>query len=135
MLRWSTISLLVLAIAAAPLAASDKLASAEQGLAKALAATAVRDVALQMGDVLQGSVVDGQGMPQANLEVWIAADDGRTIKTRTDIGGRFSAASVKPGNYAIDTASGGAKFRIWKAKDAPSDALTNVLLVVSAKRG
>jgi hypothetical protein len=95
----------------------------------------LRDVALQAGDVLQGSVVDGQGMPQANYEVWIAADDGRTIKTRTDVSGRFTAASLKPGQYAIDTASGGGKFRVWKAKDAPSDALSNVLLVVSAKRG
>jgi hypothetical protein len=130
-----SLTILLLAMATETAIAGEAVVRADQGVAKVLAATAVRDVALQAGDVLHGSVVDAQGMPQANLEVWIALDDGPTIKTRTDIRGRFSAAAIKPGNYAIDTASGGGKFRVWQAKDAPPEALTNVLLVVSAKRG
>ena len=92
-----------------------------------------REIALQTGNTLQGTVVDDEGMPQANYEVWIAQDGATALKTRTDASGRFSVPAVPPGLYTIDTPSGGGKYRLWEEKDAPRDAQSNVLLVICVK--
>lgn len=114
--------------------ASDMLALADYASGRMVAtAQTLREVALQSGNALHGSVVDDDGMPQANYEVWIAAEQGRAVKTRTDAGGRFTVPGLSPGIYTIDTPCGGGKFRLWEGKDAPRDAQTNVLLVVCAK--
>lgn len=114
--------------------ACDLFALADYAPARMVtSAQTLREVALQSGNALHGSVVDDDGMPQANYEVWIAAEQGRAIKTRTDASGRFTVAGLSPGIYTIDTPCGGGKFRLWEGKDAPRDAQTNVLLVVCAK--
>lgn len=103
------------------------------GMQSVVAGATLREVTLQPGNVLQGSVVDDAGMPQANYEVWIAPEQGTAVKTRTDASGRFEVRGVAPGIYSIDTPCGGGKFRLWESKDAPRDAESSVLLVVCAK--
>ncbi len=96
-------------------------------------AAMVRDVALQSDNVLQGHVVDEEGMPQADYEVWVAPDKGPTVKTKTDASGRFTVPGLEPGLYRIDTPCGGGQYRVWEAKTAPNTAPDHVLLVVCAR--
>ena len=94
---------------------------------------ALRNIALQSSNSLHGQVVDSEGMAQANAEVWISREEGRTTKTRTDASGRFTASDLAAGVYRIETAAGGGRFRLWNPKTAPADALSNLLLVVIAR--
>lgn len=127
------IACLLLTSLAAAARASGSLVHADRLASKLAAAHALREVSLQNGNTLQGSVVDDDGMPQANYEVWIAPDNGQATKTRTDSSGRFAVAGLLPGIYSIDTPCGGGKFRLWEAKDAPREAQSNVLLIVCTK--
>jgi hypothetical protein len=114
--------------------AEDRLLARASGSLAMNANAMLREVALQSGNALHGTVVDNSGMPQANYEVWIAADGNATpLKTRTDASGRFVVPRISAGIYTIDTPCGGGKFRLWETKDAPRDAQSNVLLVVCAK--
>ena len=113
--------------------ASLPLAAHTTWSARIAMAAVVRDVALQSDNVLQGHVVDEEGMPQADYEVWIAPDKGQAIKTKTDASGRFTVPSLAPGLYRIDTPCGGGQYRVWEAKAAPNTAPDHVLLVVCAR--
>lgn len=105
----------------------------ESAQGAAAAAPVVRDIALQSGGTLHGQVVDGEGMAQANFEVWVTREDGPSLRTRTDAHGRFVVAELPAGDYRIETAAGGGKFRLWAPKTAPKDAQSNVLLVVRTR--
>lgn len=109
------------------------LASSASASTRIAPANGVRDVALQTGNTLNGQVVDSEGMAQANYEVWITRDSGPSLRTRTDASGRFTAAELAPGDYRIETAAGGGKFRLWAPKSAPIDAASNVLLIVTLR--
>lgn len=112
----------------------SQLASRSFASSRMLAnAASVRDIALQSDNTLHGQVVDSEGMSQANYEVWITRDDGPSLHTRTDASGRFSAKELVPGQYRIETAAGGGKFRLWAPKSAPTDAASNVLLIVTVR--
>ena len=92
-----------------------------------------RDIALQVGHLLQGQVVDTHGMAQANCEVWVSRESGSSIKTRTDASGKFGVRALPAGVYRIETAAGGGKYRLWAPKLAPPDAQSNVLIVVTSR--
>jgi hypothetical protein len=122
-----------LAIATLACLAMASLAEAHQPLLAG--ADSLREVALGADNSLTGTVVDGASMPQANHEVWLASEDGRIMRTRTDASGQFKVRAISPGIYSIDTPNGGGRFRIWNAKDAPRDTQRNVLLVVGKSSG
>jgi hypothetical protein len=133
----STILLAIAALAFAPglLAAQPRQVARTSDIADRLAPEPdqLRDIALQAGHLLQGQVVDRQGLAQANCEVWVSRESGSSIKTRTDASGRFGVRDLSAGVYRIETAAGGGKFRLWAPKSAPADAQSNVLLVVAAR--
>jgi protocatechuate 3,4-dioxygenase beta subunit len=128
-----TIRVLLVIAACGSAFASLPVAAHTNRNARVVMTATVRDVALQSDNVLQGHVVDEEGMPQADYEVWIAPDRGQAIKIKTDASGRFSVPSMVPGLYRIDTPCGGAQYRVWDAKNAPNSAPDHVLLVVCAR--
>lgn len=130
--RLSFIALLVLGGVVAPLHGQVQVARSDRWLAWNANAV-VRDIALQSEASLHGQVVDAEGMALANCELWVTAPDGSVVKARTDASGRFVVRSLSPGDYRIDTARGGGKYRLWNPKEAPRDAASNVLLVVNAR--
>ena len=130
--RFLFIALIVGGSVAAPLRAEPQLARAHWWSAWNANAI-IRDITLQTEASLHGQVVDGEGMAMANCEVWVTAPDGSVLKSRTDASGRFVVRSLAPGDYRIDTARGGGKYRLWNPKEAPRDAASNVLLVVNAR--
>jgi hypothetical protein len=114
-------------------AESDRLARAHVIGQVPAAETPPRDVALLAGNLLQGQVVDTHGMAQANCEVWVSRESGSSIKTRTDASGRFGVRELPAGIYRIETAAGGAKFRLWAPNSGPAAAQSSVLIVVAPR--
>jgi hypothetical protein len=103
--------------------------SADLARAAGPAVAKIRDVALQSAGVLQGQVVDQQGVPQAGKQV-AAVQSGKAISVaKTDEAGRFTMASLPGGVYELQTASNSEVCRLWAPRTAPPAAQDRVLLV------
>ena len=95
----------------------------------AAGAIAIYDVALRPGGVLQGQVVDPQGVPAAATRVVLAQEGKPTAATQTDAQGRFAFTGLKGGVYQLATAQGGGMYRLWTPGAAPPAAHADALVV------
>jgi len=86
-------------------------------------------VALRPGGVLQGQVVDPQGVPAAGTRVVLAREGKPLATTQTDDQGRFGFSGLKGGLYQLATAQNGGMYRLWATGTAPPAARADALLV------
>ncbi|QDU57414.1 carboxypeptidase-like regulatory domain-containing protein [Aeoliella mucimassa] len=87
------------------------------------------DVALSEGGVLQGYVVDAQGVPAMGIEVKLTAPDGQMVSTISDHKGRFGYRGLAGAAYQLETENGVVACRAWTAEAAPPRAATSLLVV------
>jgi hypothetical protein len=97
-----------------------------------VATGAVRDAALQPGGVLHGQVVDAQGKAVAHAVVRLVragVENAPVAVSETNAQGQFEFARLSGGVYRLETAAGGAMYRLWTPDTAPPSATRAALLV------
>jgi hypothetical protein len=93
------------------------------------AAPAVLDVALSSGGVLQGTVVNAQGVAQPGIDVYVGQQGQLIATTRTNDEGQFVVSSLRGGVYQIATSGSNGIYRLWAAQTAPPAAQAKLLVV------
>jgi hypothetical protein len=87
------------------------------------------DVTLVAGGVLQGYVVDAQGVPAAEVEVQLTAPNGQFVVATSDAKGRFGYRGLEGGAYQLETEYGLVNCRVWTAQAAPPRSAATLLVV------
>lgn len=87
------------------------------------------DVILSGGGVMQGYVVDAQGVPQADVEITLTTEDQEQVATRSDEKGRFGYRGIEGGSYQLTTEHGVVLCRAWTPTTAPPRSAATMLLV------
>jgi hypothetical protein len=84
--------------------------------------SAISDLALQKGGVLNGQVISVQGnsLPNAEVEVFRLGQQVASEKTQAD--GKFQFTGLRPGVHEVVTADGREQFRVWAPGTAPPRA-------------
>jgi len=90
---------------------------------------APRDVALGEGGILDGQVVNNQGVPSALTTITLADHQQEIARTRTDQEGKFSVSGLRGGVYRISSHGQVAVYRLWAPNTAPPVAQQGVTLV------
>jgi len=94
-------------------------------------ATIIRDVMLTEEGVLQGVVVNADGVPIRDIPVTFFNNGRPTVKTFTDKAGRFTVAHLPTGIYEVATPRGAGICRLWPRHQAPPVAQPGLLLVAN----
>lgn len=96
----------------------------------------VTDVALRPGNVLQGTLVDGNGRAKEGAEVVITDLRAQEVVWRdvSHADGRFDAHLPRGGVYAVSVDQGKAVIRAWTDGTAPPSANAAILLVCAPDR-
>lgn len=98
----------------------------------AAAQSPVRDVALGLGGVLRGQVVDAQGLVCPDIPVALAksnAPNQVAAAGKTDRNGRFQIQGVTAGVYRVETEQGATVCRLWAPNTAPPSAIPAAMIV------
>ena len=107
------------------------IANASENVTARRQAEAVRDLALGAGGLLQGQVVNKDGLPERDATVSVLRD-GETVATaKTDAEGAFAVAGMSGGVFAITSGKASGIVRAWSHGTAPPAASRGVLLVPS----
>ena len=93
------------------------------------ARSAIKDVALREGGVLQGQLVDTSGAAKVAIPVVVAQNGKVVVVAKTDERGRFTIRGMRGGAYQIESANANGVYRLWAPKTAPPAAKSGVLLV------
>jgi len=93
------------------------------------AGPATIDVTLLAGGVLQGYVVDNQGIAMGGVEIRLIASDAQRVATTSDAQGRFGYQGLKGGAYQLETDHGVVPCRAWTARSAPPRSAATLLVV------
>ena len=89
----------------------------------------IQDVALQAEGILQGVLVDQQGLPIKNSPVVVVFRNEPIVKMRTDDRGVFRARGLRAGLHTIQAPSALQRCRLWTAAAAPPRAKRHIVLV------
>lgn len=92
---------------------------------------AALDVALSSSGVLEGQVVDAQGISREGVPVIVSRDGQEVAHTTTATEGRFVVTGLAGGLYTIEAEDASIACRAWVANTAPPVAQRGVLLVAS----
>ena len=114
------------ALAQTPLA---KVPAVSQPPAATLVVALPVDVTLESNGVLQGYVVDGQGIPAGGVKVQLTSSDGQSVTTLADASGRFGYRGLTGGSYQLETTLGVVQCRVWTAQAAPPRSATTLLVI------
>lgn len=90
---------------------------------------AIVDVSLVDGGVLQGQVVDGNGVVQANAPVTVHQGKNAIATATTNKNGEFAVKGLKGGMYVVSTTGAAGVVRAWAPRTAPPSAVKGILLV------
>jgi hypothetical protein len=97
----------MVALASCGLLVPAALPRAAAGDAVVREATQVLDVALQDGGVLEGQIVNAQGVVQSEVEVTLHRDGRLVARTQTDQQGAFQVAGLSGGTYVLQAGDHG----------------------------
>jgi hypothetical protein len=89
----------------------------------------IADVALAEGGILNGQVVDSQGVGMPGRLVSLQQRGTEVVRTRTDDEGRFAASGLSGGTYLVSTDGVIGPVRAWAPATAPPIASDGLLLV------
>jgi hypothetical protein len=89
----------------------------------------ITDVALQNGGLLNGQIVDQQGIGKVAAQVVVLQQGRKPVQTVTDKTGKFQVVGLSGGTTQLLTNNGQGVYRLWTAKAAPPTAKANALLV------
>ena len=92
--------------------------------------SAVLDIALRDGGVLQGQVVGPQGSGLAGVPVSIKADGRDVVATSTTSDGSFAVQGLRGGVYQLAAGSTNGVYRFWSAGTAPPVAQQDAIVHV-----
>ena len=105
------------------------IANASENVTARRQAEVVRDLALGAGGLLQGQVVNRDGLPERGATVSLLRD-GETVATvKTDAEGTFAINGISGGVFAITSGKAIGIVRAWTPGTAPPAASRGVLLV------
>lgn len=93
------------------------------------ASVKIIDVSLTNGGVLQGQVVNGQGVVQANTSVVVQQGKDTVATATTNKDGEFAVQGLKGGVYVVSSNGAAGVVRAWAPETAPPSAVKGVLLV------
>lgn len=113
--------------AAALLTAPQAMAEDQSNLPAVRPATV--DVMLGNGGVLQGYVVDAQGVPVAKAPITLTTETGEAVVAIADAKGRFGFRGLEGAGYQLHTERGVVNCRAWAAAAAPPQSSATLLLV------
>ncbi len=102
--------------------AAGSQASPPAAAPTAAAQSRIQDVALQVGGVFTGTVVDEQGVARAAVPVVISHQGKVAARTETDAAGQFSVQGLNGGLYEVQTPVGSGAYRLWAPRTAPPAA-------------
>jgi len=71
------------------------------------------------GGVLEGQLVDAQGVPKAGVDVSLLLEQRSLAVTQTDAQGRFAFRGVRGGVYQLTAANGTGSYRVWSPGTEP----------------
>ena len=91
----------------------------------------VRDVSLDTGGALRGSVLTIDGKPQPKTSVVLRRGAEVVAIAETTGDGSFAMSAVKPGVYELASAKSSTVYRVWTARTAPPAAKPAAMLVES----
>lgn len=89
----------------------------------------VRDVALQAGGTLQGTLMTAAGTPASDQRVLLLSNDEVVVEAVTGPEGRFSVSGIRPGVYSVRADESQGVYRLWSTGAAPPSALPELLLI------
>jgi hypothetical protein len=84
--------------------------------------SAISDLALQKGGVLNGQVISVQGTSLPNAEVAAFRLGQQVASEKTQADGKFQFTGLRPGVHEVITAGGREQFRVWAPGTAPPRA-------------
>jgi hypothetical protein len=84
--------------------------------------SAISDLALQKGGVLNGQVISVQGNSLPNTEVAVFRLGQQVASEKTQADGKFQFTGLRPGVHEVVTADGREQFRVWAPGTAPPRA-------------
>lgn len=91
------------------------------------------DVALHVGGVLLGQVVDGNGSPLPNAPVALRQADREVAAAVTEASGYFLLSGLRGGTHEIAVGPTRQVHRIWAPGTAPPSAQDGALVVVGER--
>jgi hypothetical protein len=92
------------------------------GPAVATSSSAIADLTLQRGGVLNGRVISVDGKALENVEVAVFREGQHVGSGQTSGGGKFQLSGLRPGVYEVGTADGRERYRAWALGTAPPRA-------------
>jgi hypothetical protein len=103
--------------------------AAEPAQPAASSAPIVQDVALARGGLLQGQVVDSQGLAMKAVPVSVWYENNQVATTVSDEQGRFSVGGLRGGVHQVSAGQGAGVYRLWTAEAAPPTAANGTVVV------
>ena len=94
----------------------------------------VRDVALQPGGMLQGTLLTSSGRPDVDQTVLVVAGNEVVARAVTDRDGRFTVHGMRAGVYSVRADESQGVYRLWAAGTAPPSARGELLMVTDDGR-
>ena len=88
-----------------------------------------QDVALRENGLLVGHVIDGQGLPKADVPVAVHMGEHEIVRTKTDQNGAFAARGLRGGQHTIASDQGYRVCRLWAPETAPPGADQGAVIV------
>jgi Carboxypeptidase regulatory-like domain len=92
-------------------------------------AASIRDVALQQGGTLRGTVLSEQGRAAAGRTVTLVTGNKIVAQTQVRHDGSFAITGLRPGVYFVRSGGSQNVLRLWSEVAAPPSATQQLLLV------
>jgi hypothetical protein len=89
----------------------------------------IADVSLVEDGILQGQVVNGNGVAQAHVPVTVAHGNDVVATATTNQNGQFAVHGMKGGVYVVSAQGSAGVIRAWAPRTAPPSAVNGILLV------
>jgi len=89
----------------------------------------IRDVALQQGGTLHGTILSAQGQTAVGQTISLSSDGDFVAKAAVGMDGKFVIGGLRPGVYSVVAGDTRNVIRLWSETAAPPAATPELLLI------